>query len=184
MGKFCVKIDTTGTVSVLECPEPSLEFLYKEIGCELVEYVNVGHPDEKIIMLVDESGWLKDDPIPNLKASLLYSDTTDSIAGNAVLLRRNRCDWEAFSYPEAVLLKIAVEALFVSVGQVPELGAFADVLPLTRAGYADVDAECAAPVPGVFAAGDCRGKTVRQLTTAVGDGAVAALNACRYLEST
>jgi thioredoxin reductase (NADPH) len=36
----------------------------------------------------------------------------------------------------------------------------------------------------VFAAGDCRAKSVRQLTTAVGDGAVAALNACRYLEST
>ena len=80
--------------------------------------------------------------------------------------------------------EIAVEALFVSVGQVPELGAFADVLPLTSAGYADVDGECASPVPGVFAAGDCRSKTVRQLTTAVGDGAVAALNACRWLEST
>ena len=80
--------------------------------------------------------------------------------------------------------EIAVDALFISVGQVPELGAFTDVLPLTRAGYADVDGECSSPVPGVFAAGDCRSKTVRQLTTAVGDGAVAALNACRYLEST
>ena len=82
------------------------------------------------------------------------------------------------------LREIGVDALFVSVGQVPELGAFAEVLPLTGAGYADVDAECSAPIPGVFAAGDCRAKSVRQLTTAVGDGAVAALNACRYLEST
>ena len=80
--------------------------------------------------------------------------------------------------------ELTAEALFVSVGQVPELGAFADVLPLTEAGYADVDGECAAPSPGIFVAGDCRRKTVRQLTTAVGDGAVAALNACRYLEST
>ena len=80
--------------------------------------------------------------------------------------------------------ELAVEALFVSVGQVPELGAFENVLPLDAAGYAAVDGECAAPVSGIFAAGDCRAKTVRQLTTAVGDGAVAALNACRYLEST
>ena len=80
--------------------------------------------------------------------------------------------------------EIAVEALFISVGQVPELSAFADVVPLTEAGYADVDGECCAPVPGIFAAGDCRRKTVRQLTTAVGDGAVAAMNACRWLEST
>ena len=80
--------------------------------------------------------------------------------------------------------ELAVEALFISVGQVPELGAFANVLPLTADGYAAVDGECAAPAAGIFAAGDCRGKTVRQLTTAVGDGAVAALNACRYLEST
>ena len=80
--------------------------------------------------------------------------------------------------------EIAVEALFISVGQVPELGSFANVIPLTGDGYAAVDGECAAPTAGIFAAGDCRGKTVRQLTTGVGDGAVAALNACRYLEST
>ena len=80
--------------------------------------------------------------------------------------------------------EIRVDALFVSVGQVPELGVFANVLPLNAAGYADVDAECAAPAGGIFVAGDCRAKTVRQLTTAVADGATAALNACRYLEST
>lgn len=80
--------------------------------------------------------------------------------------------------------EIGAEALFISVGQIPELGAFTNVLPLTGDGYAAVDGECAAPTAGIFAAGDCRRKTVRQLTTAVGDGAVAALNACRYLEST
>ena len=40
--------------------------------------------------------------------------------------------------------------------------------------------DCRTPVPGVFAAGDCRAKDVRQLTTACADGAVAALAACRY----
>ena len=77
---------------------------------------------------------------------------------------------------------LAVDALFVSVGQVPELTAFSNVLPLTGEGYADLDENCISPAPGVFAAGDCRRKTVRQLTTAVADGAFAALNACRYLD--
>ena len=79
---------------------------------------------------------------------------------------------------------IEVDALFISVGQVPELGDFENVLGLTMDGYAAAPEGGQTPVPGIFAAGDCRDKTVRQLTTAVGDGAAAALNACRWLEST
>ncbi len=78
--------------------------------------------------------------------------------------------------------ELKIEALFVSVGQVPELDGFADVLPLTQQGYAALGEDCAAPIPGIFAAGDCREKSVRQLTTAVADGACAALSACRYLD--
>jgi hypothetical protein len=63
-------------------------------------------------MIVDESGWLKDDPVPNFKASLLYSGTPHSIAGNAVLLKLDRraCDWKALTYEEAVALRIEIEA--------------------------------------------------------------------------
>ena len=78
---------------------------------------------------------------------------------------------------------LEADALFVSIGQVPELESFAGVLPLTDAGYAAVGENCTAPAPGVFAAGDCRDKAVRQLTTAVGDGACAALAACRWLDT-
>ena len=78
---------------------------------------------------------------------------------------------------------LAVEALFVAVGLVPELGAFANVVPLDEQGYAAVGEDCTTAVPGVFVAGDCRAKEVRQLTTAVADGACAALAACRYLDS-
>ena len=80
--------------------------------------------------------------------------------------------------------ELAVDALFVSVGMVPALGAFADVLPLTDDGYAALGEDCISPAAGIFAAGDCRAKSVRQLTTAVADGACAALSACRYLEVT
>ena len=80
--------------------------------------------------------------------------------------------------------ELEIEALFVSVGMVPALEAFAGVLPLTADGYAALGEDCASPVPGIFAAGDCRSKEVRQLTTAVADGACAALSACRFLEVT
>ena len=80
--------------------------------------------------------------------------------------------------------ELAVDALFVSVGQVPALECFAGVLLLTENGYAALGEDCAAPVPGIFAAGDCRDKSVRQLTTAVADGACAAMAACRFLELT
>ena len=73
------------------------------------------------------------------------------------------------------------DALFVSIGTEPELGAFSALVPLTRKGYADVSEGGESPTPGLFVAGDCRAKAVRQLTTAVSDGANAALAACRFL---
>ena len=49
-------------------------------------------------------------------------------------------------------------------------------------GYILASEDCMTSMPGVFAAGDCRTKEVRQLTTAAADGAVAALAACKYIE--
>ena len=49
-------------------------------------------------------------------------------------------------------------------------------------GYLQAGEDCKTSLPGVFAAGDCRSKGVRQLTTAVGDGAVAGLAACRWVD--
>ena len=77
---------------------------------------------------------------------------------------------------------IAVDGLFVAVGYQPENGAFAEFADLDDNGWFDSGEDCRTRTPGVFAAGDCRAKTVRQLTTAVGDGAVAAVAACRYVD--
>lgn len=78
--------------------------------------------------------------------------------------------------------ELAVEGVFLAVGQEPKLGAFAS-LAETDAGYLRAGEDTLTNTPGVFAAGDCRKKSVRQLTTAVADGAVAALAACEYLET-
>ncbi len=75
-----------------------------------------------------------------------------------------------------------VEGVFVAIGHQPDLGAFAPYLALSEQGYAASDERCLTATPGLFVAGDCREKTVRQLTTAAADGAVAALAAVKYIE--
>ena len=75
-----------------------------------------------------------------------------------------------------------VDGLFVAVGYEAGNAAFAGVTAQDSAGWFVTGEDCAADTPGVFAAGDCRAKAVRQLTTAVGDGAAAAVSACRYID--
>ncbi|MCR5664719.1 MAG: FAD-dependent oxidoreductase [Oscillospiraceae bacterium] len=80
-------------------------------------------------------------------------------------------------------LTLEVEGLFVAVGHQPDHAAFAPWLELDRRGYADAGEDCLTPTPGLFVAGDCRSKAVRQLTTAAADGAVAALAACAFVDA-
>lgn len=77
--------------------------------------------------------------------------------------------------------KISVAGLFVAVGQMPDNQEFADLAALDEKGYIHAGEDCKTGTEGLFVAGDCRTKTVRQLTTAAADGAVAALAACEYL---
>lgn len=77
---------------------------------------------------------------------------------------------------------IACDGAFLAVGLIPENEAFAQVAALDDRGYFDADEFCTTKTPGVFVAGDCRRKQIRQVTTAAGDGAVAAMAACRYLD--
>lgn len=76
-----------------------------------------------------------------------------------------------------------VSGLFVAIGQVPGNGAFANVVKLDSYGYIAAAEDCQTNVPGVFVAGDARVKSVRQLTTACGDGTIAALAAVSYIRN-
>lgn len=80
--------------------------------------------------------------------------------------------------------EIALEGLFVAIGHAPDLGAFGSLIELDGGGYAASGEDCLTKTPGVFVAGDCRKKSVRQLTTTVSDGSAAALAACAWLDST
>ena len=75
-----------------------------------------------------------------------------------------------------------VSAIFFAIGQVPSTQSFASLFPTDKYGYADIDESCKVK-DGIYVCGDCRSKKVRQLTTAVSDGTVAAIEACEYLDS-
>lgn len=77
--------------------------------------------------------------------------------------------------------EIPVSGIFVAIGQEPENKIFEDIIQTDEKGYIVSGEECQTNVSGVFTAGDCRTKSVRQLTTAASDGAVAALKACEYI---
>ena len=77
---------------------------------------------------------------------------------------------------------IPCDGLFVAIGLIPENGAFAEAADLNDYGYFDSDEGCLTKTPGLFVAGDCRAKSLRQVVTAAADGAMAAVAACRWLE--
>ncbi|MBQ7347196.1 MAG: FAD-dependent oxidoreductase [Clostridia bacterium] len=78
--------------------------------------------------------------------------------------------------------ELALDGMFVAIGLVPENEAFSNLAQLNDVGYFDADETCLTATAGVFVAGDCRTKAVRQVSTATADGAVAALSACRYID--
>lgn len=112
----------------------------------------------------------------NVKTILgtVVSGLVGDMSLTALELRREETG-EEFTLP--------VDGVFVAIGLEPVNDAFADVAALDERGYFASDEACATKTPGVFVAGDCRRKGVRQITTAVADGATAALAACRYLDS-
>ena len=73
-------------------------------------------------------------------------------------------------------------AVFIAIGQIPDNDKFANLVELNK-GYIVTDDLCHTSTPGIYAAGDCRVKAVRQLTTAVADGAIAAVEAVKYIDN-
>lgn len=79
--------------------------------------------------------------------------------------------------------ELTLDGLFVAIGLEPKNNAFAEIAGLDANGYFDSAENCLTKTEGVFVAGDCRQKSIRQITTASADGAVAALAACRYIDN-
>lgn len=78
--------------------------------------------------------------------------------------------------------ELSVNGLFIAIGFMPDNKRFEDMVTLDESGYIVAKEDCKTSMGGIFAAGDCRTKKVRQLTTAASDGAIAALAACEYMD--
>ena len=77
---------------------------------------------------------------------------------------------------------INCDAVFIAIGQVPNNERYSNLVDIDERGYI-VSTDTTTKTPGLYVAGDCRTKHVRQLTTAVGDGAIAAMNAVNYINN-
>ncbi len=83
---------------------------------------------------------------------------------------------------ESGITQLPVSGLFVALGRSPECSLIAHLADLDERGYCDSDENCTTRTPGLYVAGDCRKKAIRQLTTATADGTVAATHACAWLD--
>lgn len=88
----------------------------------------------------------------------------------------------AYKDTDGAITYVDVDAVFVAIGQQPRNERFANVVKLDNRGYILAGEDCKTSCDGIFAAGDCRTKLVRQCTTAVGDGAVAGFSAALYAD--
>ncbi len=79
-------------------------------------------------------------------------------------------------------MQIDSEGAFICIGEVAQNGSFSSVLTLDENGYIICDENMKTSADGIFACGDCIRKKVRQITTAISDGTVAALSACEYIK--
>ena len=84
---------------------------------------------------------------------------------------------------DGTMTDIDLDGMFVAIGLIPQNEIFSGTIELDDYGYVNADESCTTDADGIFTAGDCRRKKIRQVATAAADGAVAALAACDYIDS-
>ena len=117
--------------------------------------------------------------------ALLAKDNVEWRPNTSVIDYIGEDELTAIEYKDADgnILRHEIPAVFIAIGQVPDNKAFTNVVDIDDMGYIVADETCKTKTEGLYVAGDCRTKAVRQVSTAIGDGAVAATNACIYIES-
>lgn len=107
---------------------------------------------------------------------ILWNRTLESVSGSELVEKIT-----LRSVPDGTEEELPVDGVFIAVGMHPNTEAFRDTVPCDEKGYVMAGEDCITGVPGIFAAGDIRTKQVRQIITAVADGACAVASAERYL---
>lgn len=118
----------------------------------------------------------------NEKIKLCLSSTVNEIKGDKkvssiVISDSNNTDG---INSDSKTTELSVNGVFVAIGTEPESELFINQIPLDKSGYIIASEDCQTMLPGVFAAGDCRKKPLRQIVTAAADGANAAFHAALH----
>lgn len=148
----------------------------------LQEAILLSDKCEKVIMLQDLDFFTGEE---RLQKVLFSRDNVSSFTGVKItgLLTENGEFSGVEIEQKGEVKQIEADGLFVAIGLIPENEPFKDLAELNDYGYFDSDEQCLTKTAGIFVAGDCRSKNIRQVTTAVADGTVAALAACSYINS-
>jgi len=147
-----------------------------------VEAVLLAEKCSEVVMLQDLPEFTADG---KLQQQLLSHDNVRSFFNTKInALKTENDEFKGVEIENKVTgekQEILCDGLFVAIGLIPENGAYAEYCELDERGYFAADESTLTKTKGIFVAGDCRRKNVRQVTTACADGAVAALAACNYL---
>ena len=121
--------------------------------------------DEELVKLVEE----KENVV------LVFNSNITKIIGKEKLERIEITD------NDSNMSELDIAGLFIAVGRVPNFGNIASPLKVDSNGFIEAGEDCLTNIDGVFVAGDIRTKKVRQIVTATSDGAIAAINAVKYI---
>ncbi|MBE6797388.1 MAG: FAD-dependent oxidoreductase [Ruminococcaceae bacterium] len=119
-----------------------------------------------------------------LVEQLKTKQNVEIILGNVVdrLLGENELEGIAIKNAAGEVAELKLDGMFVAIGLIPQNEPFSSLIKLNDWGYVDATENCLTDTDGIFVAGDCRSKKIRQVATAAADGAVAALAACDYID--
>ena len=115
--------------------------------------------------------------VNNEKINWVQNVTVSEILGDA------KVEGVVYRDSDGAITYQDTDAVFVAIGQLPHNEGFANIVQLDDKGYIVAGEDCKTSCDGIFVAGDCRTKKVRQCTTAVGDGAVAGFSAAMYVDT-
>ena len=176
---FCATCDaaanTDKTVMVIGSGDAAIEegmFLSKFAKRVIVSVI---HDEGKM----DCNEIARDKALANPKMEFVWNTMVDSFEGDGHLSKVNLKNLKT-----GEILPFEVDTCFEWIGYIPNTEIFKDILNLSKQGFVITDDKMATGIPGVFAAGDVREKDLKQVATAVGDGAVAGVEAEKYIEET
>jgi thioredoxin reductase (NADPH) len=128
---------------------------------------------------------IREKAFKNEKMAFIWDSVVEEIKGDGIvetLVLKNKKTGELTEIDAAE--EDGTFGIFPFVGYIPKSELFKELLETDKGGYIMTDPDMKTEIPGVFAAGDIRHKSLRQVVTAVADGAIAAVQAEKYIENT